>query len=68
MSIGRAWTRVGVRAVSGGVSLSGLSLDDFDACVRYLRGQKPDGEEWLPSRLDLVGDVYSITSRKKMRG
>ncbi len=68
MGIGRAWTRDSALAlVRRAFPYRDLSEDDFDACLRYLRGQKPDGSTWLPARLDEIDGHFTVASRRTAR-
>ncbi len=65
MGIGRAWSRESAFAlVRRAFPYRELSADDFDACLRYLRGQRPDGTTWLPARLDEIDGQFTVASRR----
>jgi ATP-dependent Lhr-like helicase len=65
MGIGGAWTRESALAlVRRAFPYRDLTGDDFDACLRYLRGRKSDGTSWLPARLDEIGGRFTVTSRR----
>jgi ATP-dependent helicase Lhr and Lhr-like helicase len=40
-----------------------LVADELDDCLRYLAGRKRDGSDWLPPRLAIQGNGFSIASR-----
>lgn len=68
MGIGRAWTRdSALSLVRRAYPYRNLTGDDFDACVRYLRGQNPAGDSWLPSRIDNLDGLFTVTSRRTAR-
>jgi ATP-dependent Lhr-like helicase len=68
MSIGRAWRPDEAFAlVCRAFPYRDLCRDDFDACVRYLRGLNADESTWLPARLDELDGRLTITSRKTAR-
>lgn len=68
MAIGRAWTPSdALTLVRRAYAYRDLSEEDFDACVRYLRGQNAAGEAWLPHRLDEVDGRFTVTSRRLAR-
>lgn len=68
MGIGLAWTAESAYALARrSYAYRDLSPEDFDACLAYLRGRNPQGNEWLPSRIDAVDVGYSVTSRRTAR-
>jgi ATP-dependent Lhr-like helicase len=44
-----------------------LSRGDFEKCLRYLYGQKTDGEAWLPARLCRHGESFAIANEAVAR-
>jgi ATP-dependent Lhr-like helicase len=44
-----------------------LQRDDFDACLRYLRGVDAQGRSWLPARLREDGDLWRVRDARTVR-
>ena len=46
---------------------SGLSRQDFDDCLAYLRGLDRAGQAWLPARLREDGDCWAVLDARTAR-
>ncbi|MFQ3594118.1 MAG: helicase-related protein, partial [Gemmataceae bacterium] len=44
-----------------------LHRDDFDACLRYLRGLDIEGRPWLPARLKEDGGLFRVRDARTVR-
>lgn len=68
MGIGLAWSKpTALELIRRAYPYRHLSEDDLDACVAYLCGHSAEARDWLPARLDELGPLYSVTSRRTAR-
>ncbi|MGL4551491.1 MAG: DEAD/DEAH box helicase, partial [Gemmataceae bacterium] len=53
--------------VRGAAPYAGLTRDDFDACLSYLRGVDSRGRPWLPARLRADGDLWRVRDQRTVK-
>jgi ATP-dependent Lhr-like helicase len=44
-----------------------LTREDFDACLRYLRGVDPTDRSWLPARIKEDADLWRVRDERTVR-
>lgn len=65
MGIGLAWSFANALELARrAYPYRNITADDFAACVAYLRGRNPHGDEWLPPRIDEIESQFTVTSRQ----